>query len=227
MNKFKWINEHFSTKKENSWNQVSDIIPDIFDEYFLVHWKVGIVDKFPFDEYPEKNETIEQINKRIKIEREFGLFLNNDEEKLFREINLKEVSNIFKTIYNYKILDNIKQTPAIKTLEKETKIALKSGLKKISNNQVLNFFVEDINRFPIDEKSKQEYIGIDIENYLKLQDDFYYDYCTYLFPDDLSWCLTTSEYLPMFLCVKKELSKQISNEINLELFKVEYNTELF
>ncbi|MEZ5059191.1 MAG: hypothetical protein R2879_19320, partial [Saprospiraceae bacterium] len=65
MDKFNWIKEHFSNRKENSWNHISDIVPNVFDEYYLIHWKVGIVDNFPFDEYPEQNETIEQTNKRI------------------------------------------------------------------------------------------------------------------------------------------------------------------
>src|SRR5690606_33879709 len=113
MNKFNWIKEHFSSRQENSCNHISDIVPNIFDEYYLVHWKVGIVDNFPFDTYPELNETIEQTNTRIKIEREFGLFLNPNKDKLFREVSLKEISDTFKKSYDYKLLNRIKQTPAI------------------------------------------------------------------------------------------------------------------
>lgn len=227
MDKFNWIKEHFSTRQENVWNRVSDIVPNIFDEYFLVHWKVGIIDNFPFDQYPEQNDTIEQTNTRIKIERAFGLFLKPDKDKLFREISLKEISDFFNISYNYKILNTIKQTPAIEILEKESKIALKSSLEKIANRQSLNFFLEDIYRFPIDDNPKQEYVGIDIEKYLEIQEDVNYDLCTYLFPDDLSWCLTTSEDLPMFLCIKKELQSKLNNDFHLETFKLEYETALY
>ncbi len=227
MEKFNWIKEHFSTKDENSWNSISGIVPNIFDEYYLIHWKVGIVDKFPFDEYPEQNETIEQINKRIKIEREFGLFLNPDKDKLFREISLKEISETFKKNYDFKLLDRIKKTPAIEILEKISKTALKTSLIKMANGQLLNLFVEDIFRHPIDENPKQELTRIDVEKYLEIQEDFYYDYCTYLFPDDLSWCLTTSEDLPMFLCIKKEVKGEFQNDFGLETFKIEYDEELY
>jgi hypothetical protein len=227
MDKFNWIKEHFSTRQENSWNHISDIVPNIFDEYYLIHWKVGIVDNFPFDDYPEQNETIQQTNKRIKIEREFGLFLNPDKDKLFREISLKEISETFKKPYDYKLLNRIKQTPAVEILEKPSKTALKASLIKLANGQLLNLFVEDIYRHPIEEKHIQEQTEIDVEKYLENAEDFYYDYCTYLFPDDLSWCFTTSEDLPMFLCIKKEVKGKFQYDFGLETFEIEYNEELY
>lgn len=228
MDKFNWIKEHFSTIQENSWNHISDIIPNVFDEYYLIHWKVGIVDNFPFDDYPEQGETIEQINKRIKIEKEFGLFFNPDKDKLFREISLKEISEIFRKKCDYKLLNLIKQTPAVEILGKQSKIALKTGLEKLSNGQLLNVYVEDIiYRHPIDENPKQELTGIDIEKYIEIQEDFHYDYCTYLFPDDLSWCLTTSEDLPMFLCIKKDVKGNFQNYFGLETFEIKYDEELY
>ena len=125
------------------------------------------------------------------------------------------------------MLDRIKQTPAIEILAKASKTALKSSLIKMANGQLLNLFVEDIYRLPLDENSKQELTEIDVEKYLEIQEDFYYDYCTYLFPDDLSWCLTTSEDLPMFLCIKKEVKGAFQNDFGLETFKIEYNEELY
>lgn len=227
MDKFNWIKVHFSNRQENSWNHISDIVPKVFDEYYLIHWKVGIVDNFPFDEYPEQNETIEQTNKRIKIEREFGLFHTPDKDKLYREISLKQISETFEKPYDYKLLNRIKQTPAVEIHGKQSKIALKTSLIKLANGQLLNLFVEDIYRHPIDENPKQELTGIDVEKYLELQEDFYYDYCTYLFPDDLSWCLTTSEDLPMFFCTKKEVKSNFQIDFGLETFEIEYNEELY
>lgn len=227
MDKFKWIKEYFLTKKASSCCRTSDVVPNIFDDYYFVHWKVGIVPHFPFDLYPEQNETIEQTNKRIRIEREFGLFLNPQKDKLFQEIGLKEISQIFKTPYHYNILNKIKQTPAVKILEEPSKIALKSSLEKIKNHQELNLFIEDIFRNTYDSYPPQEYVGIDIEKYFELQEDMFYDYNTYLFPDDLSWCLTTSEDYPMILGIKKEFTDGVIKNFDMELFKVEYEAKLY
>lgn len=227
MDRFKWIKEHFSIRHENVWNHISDIVPNIFDEYYLIHWKVGIVDNFPFNDYPEQNKTIEQTNLSIKIEREFGLFLNSNKEKLFREISLKDISNTFKKPYDYKILNEIKQTPAIEILKRESESALKNSINKFSNGKLLNLFVEDIFRFPTDDNPKQDYSEISVEKYLELQERYDFDYCSYLFPNDLSWCLTTSEDLPMFLCIKKDLKDKFQDDFILESFKVEYEAELY
>jgi hypothetical protein len=125
------------------------------------------------------------------------------------------------------LLNRIKQTPAIEILEKISKTALKTSFIKMANGQLLNLFVEDIFRHPINENPEQELTGIDVEKYLEIQEDFYYDYCTYLFPDDLSWCLTTSEDLPMFLCIKKEVKGEFQKDFGLETFKIEYDEELY
>jgi hypothetical protein len=225
--KFNWIKDHFLLRQGNSWNHISDIVPNLFDEYYLVHWKVGIVENFPFDDYPEQNETIDQTNKRIKIEREFGLFLNPDSDKFFKEISLKEISRRFKKNYDYKLLNTIKQTPAIEILVKQSTIALKKSLTKMSNGQFLNLFVEDMYRHTTDDIPKQELPGIDIEKYIEIQENLCYDFCTYLFPDDLSWCLTTSEDLAMFLCIKKEIKHKFQNDFDLETFKIAWDADLY
>ena len=71
MDQFSWIKNY---KNNENINALIDIIPDLFAQYYLIHWKIGIIDNFPFDKYPPNNLTIENINQRIKIEREFGLF---------------------------------------------------------------------------------------------------------------------------------------------------------
>lgn len=97
MDKFQWIKNHFENRKEvYEWNSLKDIIPNIFDEHYLIHWKIGIIENFPFDKFPVNNETIEEINQRIKIEREFNIFLDPNKENLFTEISLKCLSEKFK-----------------------------------------------------------------------------------------------------------------------------------
>ena len=142
MKKFDWLKYYFENRTENTWVGVSKIIPNEFDEYHLLHWNVGIVDDFPFDQYPEKNLTITETNNRIRIEREYNLFLNQDEDKLFRKTDLKEISDKFKTEYSYQTLNKIKQTPAIKILTEISINNLRKVISKISINQNLNLFIE-------------------------------------------------------------------------------------
>lgn len=228
MENFNWIKKFYEHREEGgTWISVSDIIPNEFDDYFLIHWNVGIIEKFPFEDFPEKNESIEETNKRIRVEREFGLFLNPNEDELFEQTTLKRIADKFKVNYDYNILNNIKQTPAIKILANPSKQNLRAMLEKLSKNENLNFFVEDIFRYPVDDKPKQEIENISIDEYFKWQEDFYFDYCTYFFPDDKSWCLTTAEDLPMFLCTKRETTKGIKTEIRMEIFKVGYDEKLY
>ncbi|MFA6152196.1 MAG: hypothetical protein WC716_12800 [Chitinophagaceae bacterium] len=230
MDQFKWIKEHLATRQVNALNHVVDSVPDLFDAYFLVHWKVGIVDTFPFDAYPEKNETIEQTNARIKLERAHGLFLNPDNRGLFREISLKEIAERFSLPYTYNMLSRMKQTPAIAILDKESEMALQASLTTIAKAEGLNLFVEDAYRFPIDfpigKHPEQEYTAINVLEYISIQQELHYDYCTYLFPDDLSWCLTTAEDLPTVLCVNNNIKSKILNDFLLETFETDYITAL-
>jgi hypothetical protein len=227
MKKFDWLKYFFENKTESALVSVSEIVPDEFDEYYLLHWNVGIVDNFPFSEYPENNETIEETNKRIKIEREHNLFLNSDENKLFRKTNLKEISEIFKTEYSYQTLDKIKKTPAIKILDEISIKNLQTLTEQISHNQTLNLYVEDFFRYPNHDIPKQEIENITIRQYFDLQKDLYFDYWSYLFPDDKSWCISTAEDLPMVLCIKRELRESLKNNGDIEMFKVDYSETLY
>ena len=227
MKKFDWLKYYFENRTENIRVAVSEIISDEFDEYHLLHWNVGIVDDFPFDQYPEQNVTIEETNKRIRIEREHNLFLNPDEDKLFRKTDLKEISDLFGTEYSYQTLNKIKQTPAVKILPELSVQNLKETVGKISKNQTLNLYVEDFYRYPNHEIPNQEIENISLEQYFKLQEDLFFDYWSYLFPNDKSWCLTTAEDLPMFLCTKNKLVEKISKNTDIEMFKVEYNEKLY
>ena len=93
MDQFSWIKNY---KNNENINALIDIIPDLFAQYYLIHWKIGIMDDFPFEKYPSNNITIEENNKRIKIEREFGLFLNPQKSNCYKEISLDELSQKFK-----------------------------------------------------------------------------------------------------------------------------------
>jgi len=228
MKKFDWLRKFYEHRNDEEDSiRVSNLIPNEFDDYFLIHWNVGIVDDFPFDEYPEKNETIEDTNNRIRIDRKYGLFLNPNETELFRKTTLKEISIKFNEEYNYNLLNTIKQTPAIKIIANSTIINLNKWINQISENELLNLFVEDIIRYPVDQTPKQEIENLTVADYFTWQNDFHYDYYTFLFPTNKKWCITTGEDLPMFLCTKRELTKEIINSTKLELFKVDYEEKLY
>ena len=228
MKKFDWLRKFYEHRNdEDASVSVSNLLPNEFDDYFLIHWNVGIVDGFPFNEYPEKNETIEETNSRIRIDRKYGLFLNPNETELFRETTLKEIAVKFNKEYHYDLLNRIKQTPAIKVIANSTKINLKNWINAITKNDLLNLFIEDIIRYPVDQKPNQEIENLSVTDYFNWQEDFYYDYYTFLFPTNKKWCITTGEDLPMFLCSKKEDTIEIINSTKLELFKVNYEEKLY
>lgn len=223
MKKFTWIKKFHELRKEDNWNSVSDIIPNEFDNYFLIHWNIGIIDNLPFDTYPNKvNETIEDINRRINIDKKFNLFLNPEEDKLFRQTNLMEIANMFNKSYDFKLLNKIKETPAIKILYEVSVNNLRQSIKVITKEEKLNLFIQDAYR-SYEDKLEQELENISVEDYIEWQKDFRFDYCTYLFPNNRKWCITTSEDLPMLLCTKKDTNEQIVSKFEMELFKIKYD----
>lgn len=227
MKKFDWLKKYFENRTDNPRVNVSEVIPDEFDSYFLMHWNVGIVDNFPFDEYPSENESIEDINGRIRIERAFKLFLNPEEDELFRECDLKEISELFDTEYTYRTLNKIKKTPAVKILHEKSMHSLISTIDNLSQNQQLNLYVEDFYKYPNHELPKQEMENVSAHQYIEFQKSLFFNYWTYLFPNDRSWCITTAEDFPMFLCVRIELTESLEEYVNMELFKIDYNERLY
>ena len=185
MEVFDWIKQFYKTRDQNSWTKIEDFIPDVFDCYFELHWDIGIIDDFPFDEFPEKNETIEETNARIKIEKKFNLFSNQRKESLYRQISLSELAERFNLPYSRKIIYQIKDTPGVSILEKSSNLNLKESIERLSKGQNLNLFVEDISRWPFDENPKQEYKNISLEEYFKLQNSFSFDFGTFLFPTSI------------------------------------------
>lgn len=231
MSNFAWI-KNWKRKTANEVSvaprSVSDIVPNEFDAYFFIHWNIGIVDNFPFDEFPATYESTADINERIRINRAHGLFLNPDEDSLFRMTSVREIATIFNKKYSYETLTKIKNTRAIKTFDAISISNLKALIQRIAKEEVLNFFIADIEHYVFEDTvSKQETQNISIEDYFSWTDNYSFDHCTYLFPDNKKWCLTTTEDFPMFLCVKKALIENIEKESNMELFRVDYDEKLY
>jgi hypothetical protein len=229
MKKFQWISDFLRHPKQYSgWESLSDIIPNDFDDYFLIHWNVGIVESYPFEEYPDQLDSIEEINLAIKIDKEHNLYLNPKENLLFKQTTLKNIALIFKEKLEYNLLNKIKKTPAIKTLDALSIDNLKKMVYELSKGEKLNLFVlEDSRNYRFSENNKEEpkqlMSDISVDEYFYWQEWFDFDYYTYLFPENKQWCITTSEDLPLFLCINKELTDRTISECNLELFRVEHN----
>ena len=59
-------------------------------------------------------------------------------------------------------------------------------------------------------------VNVSIDEYFKWQEDFYFDYCTYLFPEDKNWCIMTSEGLKNIEKIFKLNCAMIERIDNLE-----------
>ena len=43
MDQFSWIKDY---KNNENIETLTDIIPDLFKQYYMIHWKIGIIDNF-------------------------------------------------------------------------------------------------------------------------------------------------------------------------------------
>lgn len=219
MNKFDCINN--DNIKDKNGKSLESFIPNLFTNYYIIHWKVGIIENFPFDNYPKDNKSIEDINTRIKIEREFDLFLNPNQMSLFKEINLKDLSQQFNLPYNATILSYFNNNPAIEILNDKTIDSLKISLSKLSSKSSNNLYVQDIDRYDFD-KYNVENLNISINDYIQFQIDTGFDSTSYYFPDNLDWCLLTIEDYPLILCA----NMKVKLLFDLELFPLDYNEQI-
>ncbi|WP_312557809.1 hypothetical protein [Empedobacter brevis] len=218
MNQFSWIKNY---KNNENVKTLTDIIPDLFEQYYMIHWKIGIIDHFPFEKYPSNNFSIKDINQRIKIEREFGLFLNPRKSKLYREISLDELSQKFELQKTINILDHFIDNPVLEFLENQTLDSIEKGLNDCINSQHLHLHINNIEEFYWEENYKKENINISISEYLDFQKSSNFDSNSFLFPDDLSWCLITYVDLPLIFCTNS------NNPFDLEMFPIKYNQTFF
>ena len=183
------------------------IIPRVFERYFLIHENYGIIDEFPFDDYPESNTTIEDLNRRHELERHYELFLRDSgyRESLYRPLSLRELATRFHTEYSVDMLENIKDTPGIWPLRKRTLEKIESFILIIKKQDPLCLYVSDYYRFNHDDRinddmqTKEKNEVKDVSYYIDFQLRSNIDSCSYLFPKKHSWCLATFEDFPHFI----------------------------
>jgi len=226
MELFKNIRNFYNNRNSDNWNFAKHYVPDFFDTKFIVHWVYGIIENFPFDKYPMKNETFEEMNTRVKIEKEFNVLLKKDE--LYEPISIKNLANKFNVEYSQKTVELIPENPGIHYLDNLSISKLKESLKRLSQNSNLNLLIfenEEYDYYTAD--LQKEYVNITLEKYFEIQELYSFQLDTCLFDNNLNWCLTTAENAPILLGCKKELESEIEQKINLELFKVENEQEMY
>ncbi|QXP74701.1 hypothetical protein H0I31_00880 [Tenacibaculum sp. AHE15PA] len=226
MELFNNIRSFYNNRNSDNWNFAKHYIPDFFDTKFIVHWVYGIIENFPFDKYPMKNETFEEMNIRVKIEKEFNVLLKKDE--LYEPISIKNLANKFNVEYSQKTVELIPENPGIHYLDDLSISKLKESLKRLSQNSNLNLLIfenEEYDYYTAD--LQKEYTNITLEKYFEIQELYSFQLDTCLFDNNLNWCLTTAENAPILLGCKKEFELEIEQKINLELFKVENEQEMY
>ena len=224
MNIFNDLIQFYNSRNSENWNFAKHYVPEFFESKFIVHWDYGIIENFPFDKYPLKNETLEEINKRVKIEQEFNVLLKD--EKLYKPISIIDLANRFNVPFSHKTTNLIPETPGTSFLDSLSLSKLKESLKRLSENSQLNLLIYDSEEYNYHTDLKKENRNIEIEKYFELQEMFAFQLETCLFSENLEWCLTTAEEAPMLLGCKKELESEIKKKMDLELFKVENEQEM-
>jgi hypothetical protein len=228
MNNFSWISGYVEYGK--AFKGVKDLLPDVFSQYFLIPWAVGIIDSFPFTEYPDNKDTIESLNKQHDIEKSFGVFLNHDIKTQYRKTSLKEIAERFNVEYCADTLYLINETPGICLLHKPTEQGVMKLIWQLQKGQCLNLYVEDDYRFrSIDGQWRysKENVQISVSDYITYHENTSWDSTCYLFPDNRDWCLCTLEDYPHFIfCCNNLNSISLGTVIGMEMFDIEYGNRI-
>lgn len=208
---------------------VSDFLPPAFDRYFFIEWCYGIIDDFPFEAYPDDVADIDNLNRRHELERQFGLFLKDDTEHLYRPASIREIAERFNVPYSIRTTDEIPQTPGVRIMPSRTEAVLSRLITTLQGAGHLYLYVEDAERysgigtFPYGERNIME----TAEEYFEYQLRTGFDSYSYLFPADHRWCLVTLEDLPYFIFGCDEgTAGALSTFPELEYFEITAGSEV-
>ena len=222
MHTFNWIKEFLKSKDRAT--SISDVLPDVFTNYLLVPWCVGIIDDFPFSEYPEYNVSIEDLNNQHSIKRKFGIFLVEDIEHNYRKVTLKEIADKFQVSYCPDSDLLVKQTPGVCNLKRSTKQMVERLVNALPRTSELNLFVEDNTRFAMafeDWNYKEENVIFNPSEYIAFQEKTSWDSTSYLFPTSLQWCLCTVEDVRHFILgCERSIGDLLHEMPELEVFEI-------
>jgi hypothetical protein len=216
----------YNKQNSENWNFAENYVPEIFESKFIVHWVYGIIENFPFEKYPLKNETFEDQNKRVKIEKEFNVLLKKEE--LYKPVSIKFLSKKFNVEYSHKTVELIPENPGVHYLENLSINKLKESLERLKEKSKLNLLIYENEEYNYRiEELQREYENISLEKYFEIQELYSFQLDTCLFEENLNWCLITAEDVPILLGCKKGLESEIEQKMNLELFKVENGREMY
>jgi len=157
MSIFNDLIQFYNNRNSENWNFAKHYVPEFFESKFIVHWDYGIIENFPFDKYPLKTETLEEINTRVKIEQEFNVLLKD--EKLYKKISITDLANIFNVPFSHKTTNLIPETPGTSFLDNLSLSKLKESLKRLSENSQLNLLIYDSEDYNYHTDLKKEYIN--------------------------------------------------------------------
>lgn len=221
MDEYNWL-ESFRSEPSKGSIAVKSIVPSVFNRYFIIGGCYGIIDEFPFDDYPDDTDSIENLNKRHNIERRFNLFLNYESEELYRPVSIKGLAQIFGVEYSRHTLEHIKGTPGVSSLYNRS---LQNLYRLVATliAQPCHLYIEDIYR-----SGKDIYKGFSLKNRINSADEYMHfikevgtDYCSYLFPAGHGWCLISYEDVENLILACDEGTACILPGIEgLEVFEV-------
>ncbi|MHB0756909.1 hypothetical protein [Polaribacter sp. M15] len=226
MKKIEAFKNFYNNRNSDNWNFAKHYIPHCFESIFIVEWNYGIIENFPFEDYPLKNETFEEMNKRVKIEQEFNVLLKKEE--VYKPISIKELANKFNVEFSQRTVELIPETPGVHYLENLSIEKLKISLQKLKENSRLNLLIYESEEYGLHlENLKREYENISLEKYFEIQEMYSFQVESLLFEENLNWCISTAEDAPILLGCKQQFVNKINEIVNLELFKVEREEEMY
>jgi hypothetical protein len=222
---FDWIRKFRSRRPAIS--TIADLIPRDFEKYIIIPWSVGVIEGFPFHEYPNDTDTIEKLNKRHAIEREFGLFLSEIDEGRYKEMSYQEMSSHFDVGGTDNGVLSIGDNPGISYLFLATSEKISKILNVIGCDERFFLFIEDNFRFSehlSNWTQQEENSQVSVADYLECLRLSNWDMSSFLFSQAKRWCLCTVEDYPQFLlgCNKYEYSQVMG--LNLDVFEVDYSS---
>ena len=233
METFNWIKDFWKNKTDDT-SSIHGIIPDVFANYYVINWNYGIIDNFPFDDYPVDPDNIRDINEQVSINRQFGVLLKSvfkdaELEKLYRQTTIEEIATKFNVPHAIDTVNKIIHTPGISRLPTVTKNNLSKSIQLISNDG-LYLYHHDSGRFDElgDWKFKMENSIEKPADYIYFLEQTGFDSTSYLFDSNHSWCLATIEDFNYFIfCADNETADKLKLIPELEAFKVKSDYKLW
>lgn len=190
-NAYYWLSDFLAQQDQHATLKIESFIPPVFDHYYLIEHNYGIIDDFPFDTYPEDMSSMDNLNKRHEIEKQFGLFPYDHSYRQypFRAISIREIAARFNIPYSYNTYFELKSIPAVAPLHDQTKEVWRRFLGKLLRTDLLNVFITDPHQYAAELLPNDKFSSLDLStDYRMVEDLFNSEFTTYMFPDDKKWC---------------------------------------